>query len=336
MSSHREAPEISKDPVADNTDTYAFVSPDRPDTVTIITNYIPLEDPAGGPNFFEFGDDVLYEINVDNTGDGKPDITYEFGFTTTVRNPEHVPLQHRPDRRHRQPELQPAPDVHGHRGAQPAPPDARPATCSSPPCNVGLRSTPNYAGARRRGDLRRRRRDQGLRRPAPRRLLRRPRLGLRPRRPAPVPEPAPDPDAGRGRGQRAAGVQRPHDRDPGADHPAHRDGKRPTDPLAPNADDRRVGVGVPPEGPLPGRRLRLPGRAVHAGVAARQPAVQRGHRADGPQGRVEPQAAAARTTTSPSTSPGPSSASCCRSCTPACSRTWPRTRRTAPTCWRSC
>ena len=52
MSSHREAPEISKDPVADSTDVYAFVSPDRPDTVTLITNYIPLEDPAGGPNFF--------------------------------------------------------------------------------------------------------------------------------------------------------------------------------------------------------------------------------------------------------------------------------------------
>jgi hypothetical protein len=49
MSSHREAPEISKDPVADSTDTYAFVSPDRPNTVTIISNYIPLEAPAGGP-----------------------------------------------------------------------------------------------------------------------------------------------------------------------------------------------------------------------------------------------------------------------------------------------
>src|SRR5215510_11463532 len=66
MSSHREAPEISKDPVADNTDVYAFVSPDKPDTVTLIANYIPLEDPAGGPNFFSFGDDVLYEINIDN------------------------------------------------------------------------------------------------------------------------------------------------------------------------------------------------------------------------------------------------------------------------------
>jgi hypothetical protein len=53
MSSHREAPEISKDPVADNTDVYAFVSPDNPETVTIITNYIPLQGPAGGPNFYD-------------------------------------------------------------------------------------------------------------------------------------------------------------------------------------------------------------------------------------------------------------------------------------------
>ena len=64
MSSHREAPEISKDPVADSTDLYAFVSPDRPDSVTIIANYIPLQAPAGGPNFYEFGDDVHYEIHV--------------------------------------------------------------------------------------------------------------------------------------------------------------------------------------------------------------------------------------------------------------------------------
>ena len=76
MSSHREAPEISKDPVADNTDVYAFVSPDNPNTVTLIANYIPLEGPAGGPNFFEFGDDVLYQIHIDNDGDGDSDITY--------------------------------------------------------------------------------------------------------------------------------------------------------------------------------------------------------------------------------------------------------------------
>src|SRR5580658_1305681 len=88
MSSHREAPEISKDPVADSTDVYAFVSPDKPGTVTLIANYIPLQGPAGGPNFYEFGDDVLYEIHVDNNGDGKADISYQFRFHTTVRDPD--------------------------------------------------------------------------------------------------------------------------------------------------------------------------------------------------------------------------------------------------------
>ena len=85
-SSHREAPLISNDPAADNTDLYAFVSPDAPNTVTIVANYIPLEQPAGGPNFASFGDDVRYEIKVDNNGDGKEDITYRFRFHTTTRN----------------------------------------------------------------------------------------------------------------------------------------------------------------------------------------------------------------------------------------------------------
>src|SRR5262249_15506369 len=76
MSSHREAPEIAKDPVADSTDLYAFVSPDHPDTVTLIANYVPLQGPAGGPNFYEFGDDVLYDILIDNDGDGKADIVF--------------------------------------------------------------------------------------------------------------------------------------------------------------------------------------------------------------------------------------------------------------------
>jgi hypothetical protein len=84
MSSHREAPEISKDPVADSSDLYAFVSPDAPDTVTLIANYVPLQQPAGGPNFYEFGDDVLYQIHIDNNGDGNPDITYQFQFYTTL------------------------------------------------------------------------------------------------------------------------------------------------------------------------------------------------------------------------------------------------------------
>ncbi|HEY7448202.1 MAG TPA: DUF4331 domain-containing protein [Vicinamibacterales bacterium] len=86
-SSHREAPLISADPLADNTDVYAFVSPDRPDTVTIIANYIPLEEPAGGPNFHSFDDNVLYEIHVDNDGNGRDDVTFQFRFRTKIRNP---------------------------------------------------------------------------------------------------------------------------------------------------------------------------------------------------------------------------------------------------------
>ena len=87
-SSHREAPLISQDPTADNTDTYAFISPDRPDSVTLIGVWIPGELPQGGPNFYKFGDDVVYRLNVDNVGDAKPHIIYEFTFHTTIQNPE--------------------------------------------------------------------------------------------------------------------------------------------------------------------------------------------------------------------------------------------------------
>lgn len=90
-SSHREAPIISQDPTADATDLYAFVSPDDADTVTLIANYYPNQDPAGGPNFYRFGDDVAYDINVDNNGDAVPDITYRFDFSTSIANPD-VPL----------------------------------------------------------------------------------------------------------------------------------------------------------------------------------------------------------------------------------------------------
>ena len=79
-SSHREAPLISEDPSADNTDTYAFRSPDRPDTVTIIANYIPGEDPAAGPNWYSFSPSARYVIYADKNGDGKPDVTWRFRF----------------------------------------------------------------------------------------------------------------------------------------------------------------------------------------------------------------------------------------------------------------
>ena len=80
-SSHREAPLTASNPLVDNTDTYAFVSPDNPDTTTLIANWIPFEDPSGGPNFFPFGaDGYRYNIKVDNNGDAKPDVTYRWTF----------------------------------------------------------------------------------------------------------------------------------------------------------------------------------------------------------------------------------------------------------------
>ena len=79
-SSHREAPLISEDPTADNTDTYAFRSPDKPATVTIISNWIPAEDPAAGPNWYTFSPSARYVIYADKNGDGKPDLTWRFRF----------------------------------------------------------------------------------------------------------------------------------------------------------------------------------------------------------------------------------------------------------------
>lgn len=87
-SSHREAPLISADPLADNTDVYAFISPDRPNSVTILANFIPDQNPAGGPNFFKFDDSVLYQIRFDNNGDGRLDLAIQFRFRTVVGNPD--------------------------------------------------------------------------------------------------------------------------------------------------------------------------------------------------------------------------------------------------------
>ncbi len=86
--SHREAPLIARDPSADITDLYAFVSPDKPDTTTIIANFTGFQEPSGGPNYYDFDPTALYWIKVDNTGDGVADVTYEFSFTTNVANPD--------------------------------------------------------------------------------------------------------------------------------------------------------------------------------------------------------------------------------------------------------
>lgn len=85
-SSHREAPLITSSPKQDATDVYAFVSPDAPDTVTLIANYLPFQEPAGGPNFYTLDDNVLYEIKIDNDGDAIEDIVYQFDFETETLN----------------------------------------------------------------------------------------------------------------------------------------------------------------------------------------------------------------------------------------------------------
>ncbi|MEP6598636.1 MAG: DUF4331 domain-containing protein [Actinomycetota bacterium] len=149
MSSHREAPEISKDPSADNTDVYAFVSPDKRNTVTLIANFLPFELPYGGPNFYEFADDVLYEIKVSNAGDAQADITYQFRFTTTIRNPNTFlyntgPISSPTDPNWNRPQTYTLTRV-VRRG------DGRSTTSrvlgrglSCPPVNVGVHSTPHY------------------------------------------------------------------------------------------------------------------------------------------------------------------------------------------------
>ena len=144
MSSHREAPEISKDPVADNTDVYAFVSPDRPDTVTLIANFIPLQKPDGGPNFYEFGDDVLYEIHISNRGDGRADISYQFSFRTVVRNDNTFlyntgPIKSIDDQNWNRPQFYSVRRVERNGGSR-----LLGDNLPVPPVNIGPRSTPDY------------------------------------------------------------------------------------------------------------------------------------------------------------------------------------------------
>ena len=334
MSSHREAPEIAKDPVADSTDVYAFVSPDKPDTVTLIANYIPLQGPAGGPNFYEFGDDVLYEIHVDNNGDGRADISLPVPVPHHGAQPGDLPVQHRADQVAGQPELEPPAELLvtrcRHAPAGPSAPGwpARRATSGRCPRRTTARWRPGRARARRR--------DHGVRRAAGRgrststwaRSSTWPTCG-RSRTCTPVRAAR---TQGGARRQRHQPPERALDRDPGADLHAHQE--RPS-------GHRRLDHGQPPAGPAVGRRRRRRTwtRAVPAGVAAGQPAGQRGADRAGRQGPVELAAAVGRQAVRQLRRPIPAWRRCCPACTPACSRTWPRWSRRAsrgPTWRRSC
>jgi hypothetical protein len=87
-SSHREAPRIMLDPSADNTDLYAFTAPDAPGKLTVISNWVPLQNPAGGPYFGKLDPEARYYVKIDNTGDGVEDVAYRWQFHNRFRNPK--------------------------------------------------------------------------------------------------------------------------------------------------------------------------------------------------------------------------------------------------------
>jgi hypothetical protein len=134
-SSHREAPLISQDPTADNTDLYAFESPDKPDTATIIANWIPGEDPAAGPNYYTFSPTARYDIYVDRNGNGKPDISYQFRFHNL---PSQLFLGNTQQSYTVTKTVANRSTVVG-------------AGMLTPPDNIGPRSTPNYADLAAKG-----------------------------------------------------------------------------------------------------------------------------------------------------------------------------------------
>ena len=146
-SSHREAPLISNDAQADTTDVYAFVSPERQDSVTLIGSWIPLESPEGGPNYYKFGDDVLYAINIDNDGDAKPDVSYEFDFDSVVNNPATFLYNTGPVTSLSDPDL----NARQHYTVTEIITDGVTSTSTvifankmAPPVNIGSKSTPNF------------------------------------------------------------------------------------------------------------------------------------------------------------------------------------------------
>jgi hypothetical protein len=147
-SSHAEAPLIGQDPRADNTDLYAFVSPEDTSKVTMIANYIPLEAPASGPNFYSFDDSVLYEIKVDQDGDGEEDLSYQFRFNTATKNPNTFlyntgPITSLGSASWNRPQTYSVTLVrNGKRGA--AQRQVLGTNIPTPPVNIGPRSTPNY------------------------------------------------------------------------------------------------------------------------------------------------------------------------------------------------
>lgn len=148
-SSHREAPLISKDPSVDNTDVYAFVSPDAPNTVTLIANWIPFEEPGGGPNFYHFDDNARYNIKIDRDGDAVPDITYQWRFKTEIKNKNTFlyntgPITAPDSAAYNYTQVYTVTEILGDNDTPGAEKTVLFGNEVMPPDNIGPRSTPNY------------------------------------------------------------------------------------------------------------------------------------------------------------------------------------------------
>ncbi len=277
-SSHREAPLIALDPAADNTDVYAFVDPNDRDMVTLIANYIPFQSPDGGPNFYLFDPNVLYEIHVDNNGDAVEDVTFQWRFTTERRNPQTFLYNTGPVTTIDDPDLNvrqfysltrvDGPRRTGTRAAA-VRPAAGAAAEHRPALDAELRP------ARRRCPAGAAGRHARVRRPARRGLLRRSRhlrSARRRRRP--------------GRGQHRR-LQRQHAGDPGADGAADAQRVEAERPGRSQRRDRRVGDGEPAGDGDPRAGPDHLQRRLRPGVAPRHAARQRSGDRSGAQGRVQ-------------------------------------------------
>lgn len=147
-SSHREAPLIAQDPTADNTDVYAFVDPNEPTMVTLISNVIPFQKPDGGPNFYSFDPNVVYEIHIDNNADAIEDITFQWRFTTEIANPSTFLYATGPVTSLDDPDLNVRQFYSLTRIDGPRRTGRRTLIAGRlpvPPPNIGPRTTPNYA-----------------------------------------------------------------------------------------------------------------------------------------------------------------------------------------------
>ena len=299
-SSHREAPKILTDPTADNTDVYAFTAKDAPGSLTVVANWIPFEEPAGGPYFGKLDPEARYYVKIDNTGDGREDVAYRWEFRQRFRNPESFLVRGADRHLGRRSGRQLRPDVRPLQGdvqgrATTSARSGSPRTCRSRPTTSGRRRSPTTRPCRTAPIAPVRGGGKTFVGPADDPFF----LDLntifdginidKPGRPEHRPR-----QPGRRQGRRL-GLQHPRVRAAGArvrGHPRRqvRQGRE-----VGQRRRRRVGHHRAPERVRASPpRAQAPAARLAAGLAARQPADQRGHHPDRPEGQVQPDVARRR------------------------------------------